>query len=45
MDSSNTSIILIAYGIIGVSFAIILLYLIIRRIKIKKEETFEKRDY
>ena len=45
MDASNTSIILIAYGIIGVSFALLITYLIVRRIRIKNEETFEKRDY
>jgi hypothetical protein len=39
-----TEIMLSIYGLAGLVVLIIIIYLIIRRIRISKEEDFEKRD-
>ena len=43
MDTA-TSLILSLYGLAGLGILVVIVYLIIRRIKIKKKEDFEKRD-
>ena len=43
MNTAST-IILGVYGLAGLAIVILIVYLIIRRIKIKKDEDFEKRD-
>jgi len=44
MDSKTASFIALIYGILGVTIIGLLIFLIIRRIRLKKNETFEKRD-
>jgi len=39
-----TEILLSIYGVIGLAVLVIIVYLIFRRIEIKKKEDFEKRD-